>query len=214
MKAWLNRWFGARSFSGSARYWERRYREGGDSGFGSSGALAQFKAEFLNGFVERHAIRSIIEFGCGDGRQLALAQYPAYTGIDVSPAAVALCRTRFEGQPNLRFFTSDDRSYANQYDLALSVDVILHLVEDAVFDAYMRELFAAATRFVIVYSSDFDDPQERSPHVRHRKFTNWTAQNASGWCLTERIGNPFPYDPARPKETTSLADFYVFAPIE
>lgn len=214
MKTLLNRLFGARQFSGSAKYWERRYLEGGTSGSGSVGALAQFKADFLNAFVARHAIRSVIEFGCGDGRQLALARYPAYTGIDVSPAAIALCRTRFEGQQNFRFFTAGERT-ANEhhYDLALSIDVILHLVEDAVFDSYMRGLFAAATRFVIVYSSDFDTEQPGSPHVRHRKFTDWLSRNEPGWRLVERIGNPFPHDPARPNDT-SFADFYVFAPAE
>ncbi|MBV9570099.1 MAG: class I SAM-dependent methyltransferase [Alphaproteobacteria bacterium] len=214
MKALLNRWFGARLFSGSAQYWEQRYLEGGTSGSGSSGALARFKADFLNGFVERHAIHSVVEFGCGDGRQLALARYPAYTGIDVSQAAVALCRKLFEGQQQFRFFTFDDRpGYAGQYDLALSIDVILHLVEDAVFDTYMRELFAAASRFVVVYSSNFDGAQRGSPHVRHRKFTDWIARNVPAWKSIERIDNPFPHEPARPSET-SLADFYVFAPDE
>jgi hypothetical protein len=127
---------------------------------------------------------------------------------------VALCRKLFEGQQQFRFFTSADRpAYASQYDLALSIDVILHLVEDMVFDTYMRELFAAASRFVIIYSSDFDGMQPGSPHVRHRKFTEWIARNAPAWKSIERIGNPFPHNPARPNET-SLADFYVFAPAE
>lgn len=39
-----------------------------------------------NDFVRARGIDSVIEFGCGDGAQLALAEYPAYGGIDVSPA--------------------------------------------------------------------------------------------------------------------------------
>ena len=64
------------SFSGTINYWEDRYRTGHDSGAGSSGRLAAFKAEFLNGLVADHNVSSVIEFGCGDGRQLALAEYP------------------------------------------------------------------------------------------------------------------------------------------
>src|SRR5579859_8234848 len=60
-------------FRGSSTYWEERYRAGGNSGAGSYGRLAEFKAEVLNGFVHSRGIRSVVEFGCGDGAQLALA---------------------------------------------------------------------------------------------------------------------------------------------
>jgi len=81
-------------FEGSATYWDREYRLGRTSGRGSYGLLAQFKAEVLNDFVERNGVRSIIEYGCGDGNQLSLAHYPQYIGIDVSPTAIDNCRRR------------------------------------------------------------------------------------------------------------------------
>ena len=49
-------------FRGSAAYWDARYRAGGNSGAGSYGRLAAFKAEVLNEFVRRRGIRSIVEF--------------------------------------------------------------------------------------------------------------------------------------------------------
>src|SRR6185295_426813 len=91
------------SFRGSQDYWEQRYREGGTSGGGSFGHLAQFKADTLNAFVEKHAVRSVLEFGCGDGRQLELAKYPKYIGLDVSPTAIAECSRRFEGDQTKSF---------------------------------------------------------------------------------------------------------------
>ena len=63
-----------RTFPGTVRYWEERYRNGGHSGDGSSGQLADFKAEVLNGFVKLYNVSSVIEFGCGDGKQLLLAK--------------------------------------------------------------------------------------------------------------------------------------------
>lgn len=74
-------------FGGSREYWEARYSQDGDSGSGSIGRLARFKAEFLNSFVLEHDVGSVIEFGCGDGRQLQLAEYPRYIGLDVSRVA-------------------------------------------------------------------------------------------------------------------------------
>lgn len=195
------------SFRSSVDYWERRYQRGGTSGAGSYNRLAEFKAEFLNLFVEEHHIRSIVEFGCGDGAQLSLARYPDYLGIDVSPTAITMCKKRFANDPSKRFKLADSTPVIG--DLALSLDVIYHLVEDAVFEAYMHALFAAAGRYVIVYSSNLleDVPD---PHVKHRKFTDWIAANCPQWLLAQYTQNPYPYTPTDPN-TTSFADFYVFA---
>src|ERR1700733_9306823 len=83
------------TFRGSARYWERNYARGGTSGEGSYDALAQGKAVFLNEFVRTREIRSVIEFGCGDGNQLSLADYSSYIGLDVSRSAIERCQHRF-----------------------------------------------------------------------------------------------------------------------
>ena len=81
-------------FDGSADYWDRRYRLGSDSGAGSYGRTAVHKAAFLNTFVAEHHVPSVIEFGCGDGHQLSLAEYPRYVGLDVSSEAVRACQAR------------------------------------------------------------------------------------------------------------------------
>lgn len=46
------------SFSGTPQCWEQRYASGGNSGRGSYGQLAAFKADFLNDFVEREHVKS------------------------------------------------------------------------------------------------------------------------------------------------------------
>ena len=90
----------------------------------------------------------MIEFGCGDGNQLSLAEYPSYIGLDVSRTAIGLCQRRFSGDPAKSFFLYDgtcftDRAGVFAADLALSLDVVYHLTEDAVFETYLRHLFAA-----------------------------------------------------------------------
>lgn len=197
-----------RDFS-SAGYWDRRYRKGGNSGPGSYNHLARFKAEVLNRFVRENGIASVIEFGCGDGNQLGLAEYPAYTGFDVSSEAVEICRTRFPADDGRQFFRVSEYD-GRTADLALSLDVVFHLVEDQVFDDYMRRLFGAATRYVIVFSSNQDEPIEPvSEHVRHREFTRWVDRELPGqWVLLDRIRNPYPYN--GDSSTTSFADFYVY----
>jgi SAM-dependent methyltransferase len=196
-------------FSNSSQYWEDRYKVGGNSGAGSYGRLARFKAQVLNDFVIKHEINSVVEYGCGDGAQLELANYSAYTGFDISPQAVTLCRNKFSGRPNYQFFeTKTLLEKEGNFDLAISLDVIYHLIEDDVFDSYMKRLFASSNNFVIIYSNNIDKKFD-APHVRGRKFTLWCDEFAKDWALYQVIENIYPYDPAKSNDT-SHADFYIF----
>jgi hypothetical protein len=158
-------------------------------------------------------VDSVIEFGCGDGAQLRLARYPSYIGLDVSCSVLARCIGSFSDDPTKSFFLYSDACFQDQHqlfcaDLACSLDVIYHLVEDETFDRYMRHLFGAADRFVVVYSSnsEISDP---APHVKHRRFSNWTEKHAHGWKMIRQIKNP--YSPLTGGYESSAADFYIFA---
>lgn len=199
---------GEPEFRGSAEYWERRYKKGGNSGGGSYNQLAQFKADLLNGFVARNGIQSVVEFGSGDGAQLELAEYPTYVGVDISRAAIAATRSLFAGDRTKTFLHSLEVPPDLRADVSLSLDVIYHLVEDAVFVRYMTDLFDAASRFAIIYSSNVDE-RTASPHVRHRRFTDWVASRRPDFTLSEQVPNPFPFDPNNP-DNTSFADFYIY----
>jgi SAM-dependent methyltransferase len=189
----------------SGDYWERRYRAGGHSGAGSCGRLAAFKAGVINGFVADNAIADVLDLGCGDGHLLSLLQVQAYVGVDVSATALAACAARFPGHRFLPLATLDASARA---ELALSVDVIFHLVEDPVFTSYMHALFAHARRFVVIYSSNIDRAWS-SPHVRHRRFTDYVADCRPEWRLLAHLPNRYPFDPERPDET-SFSDFFVY----
>lgn len=124
-------------FPGSEAYWEQRYRTGGNSGAGSYNQLAQFKSEVLNALVAERGIRSVIEYGCGDGNQLRFAKYPRYLGFDVSAEAVRLCQQAFaaDGSKSFKLLSEYSGEIA---ELVMSLDVIYHLIEDDVFEDYMR----------------------------------------------------------------------------
>lgn len=154
-------------FRESSKYWEERYRLGGESGDGSRGANAEYKASVINRFIAQHGVHSLIEFGCGDGVQLEMFNASAYIGVDVSQTVIQQCRTRFSGDAGKRFILNND--YAGECaELSLSLDVIFHLVEDPVYNTYLDRLFAAAERYVLIYSTSADLRDTGVPHVRHR----------------------------------------------
>lgn len=109
----------------------------------------------------------MIEFGCGDGQQLRTLHIPHYVGVDVSPIVLSTCRKEFGDDPSKVFVLLDD--YADQHaELSMSVDVIFHLMEVNTYDDYLARLFAAGTRFVIIYSTSTDLADTGVSHVRHR----------------------------------------------
>ena len=194
----------------SGRYWSRRYAAGGNSGAGSYGRLAQFKADTVNAFVKAQKVASVIEFGCGDGNQLSLAQYPKYLGLDVAPVCIERCRQLFAKDPSKRF--KEVRRYRGERaELALSLDVIYHLAEDKVYHRYMRDLFRSAKRYVVIYSSCQDEISE-AKHVRHRVFMSWVDRHAKDWRLVQTVANPYPlrFDP----KNETFADFYIYKRVD
>lgn len=190
-------------YPGARLYWERRYAAGGDSGPGSAGRLAACKAETVNRFVREQGIGSVVEFGCGDGRQLRLAGYPAYTGLDISESAVERCRSLFASDPSKRFETYHPEDFDPldfQADMALSMEVIFHLTEEDTYNLYMRHLFAAARHWVVIFSSDTADAMEGMfPHFRQRRFSD---DVPPGWSLYGRLPNPH--------SDISVSEFFFF----
>jgi len=202
-----------RIFPGSSNFWIKVYKNGGDSGPGSYGKLANFKAEFLNNFIEKNEIDSIIEFGCGDGNQISLGRYKSYLGFDIAPEAISLCIKKFSNDVSKSFLL-----YQPEYfkpggkiaaDLTLSLDVIYHLVELEKFEVHLRQLFESSNKWVIIYGYDSDNffPE---PYSKPRKFTGWIASQLPEWSLESIVKNKYPLGG---ESTSTWADFYVFKKI-
>lgn len=193
----------------SAQYWQRQYRQGGTSGAGSYGQLADYKASYINNIVDKYHIQDVIEFGCGDGNQASLFDFPRYTGIDVSKLVVRACRQKFADRPDWRFFPTGRPKIA-PHDMAMSLDVIYHLIEDHIYDAYMHDLFANAKRFVLIYASDKDEPT-KNKHVRHRLFSNWVSREQPDWQLLDCPAHPFALVEGKSDKLHSFASFKLYA---
>jgi hypothetical protein len=197
-----------RFFPGSKEYWEERYSRGRTSGVGSYGKFAEFKAEIINAFVKENDINSVIEFGCGDGNQLSLFDFPSYIGLDVSRTSIKLCMERFKTDKTKSFFLYDSEYYKDNHsifkaELTLSLDVIYHLIEYNIFDLYMNHLFSSSDRFVIIYSDDIETKQKY--HEKHRQFSKWIETNLSEWKLINKIKNRYPNE--------SCSDFFIYKKI-
>lgn len=193
-------------------YWNARYARGEGPGSGSTGRLLDYKATQVRRTIQRLGARTVIEWGCGDGALIPaiVAAGVRYTGVDLSPVALALARRRAPPL-TLRLWTWADLPPLPPHDLALSLDVLYHLIDEAMFTDYLTRLFASAPA-VLIYAHDADVAEYRD-HIRYRAFTPWIAAHAPGHVLRESLPNPFAYDPAHPEQgaTTSESQFYFFA---
>jgi SAM-dependent methyltransferase len=192
----------------SKKYWESRYAAGGNSGDGSYGRLAAYKAAFINDFISKNNIRCALEMGCGDGHQLSIINYPQYIGLDVSETIIRQCIKKFSADQSktFRVYNPLQTSFPDNstVDLALSLDVIYHIVELKTYLKYLQDLFNASSSFVIIYSTDFYLAE--TEHVLHRKFTDDVKKLFTDWQLIHHEPNPYPGN----GEQESMAAFYVY----
>ena len=145
--------------------------------------MAEFKAKVLNEFIGKNAISRCIEFGSGDGNQLGLLNIPCYLGLDVAPDAVNLCIEKYRKDLSKSFVLYDPKYFVNnafiKADLTLSMDVILHLIEDEIYLEYMSALFGASTKHVAIFTTATDaQPAKMAPHNKFRDHRPWVRQFA------------------------------------
>lgn len=192
----------------SSKYWESRYASGGTSGSGSYNKLADLKADFINHFIHKYNIRDMVDFGCGDGNQLALFRVPCYFGLDVSETVIRRLGSKYANDTTKSFHLLNNDLQPEHFDLAISLDVLFHLVEYDVFISYLQQLLAASDQYVIIYAFDSDDPKYNAPHFKARKFTEHIRVNFPQWNLMQIGKNKYPY--TGDEQTGSLSDFYVY----
>lgn len=190
----------------SSDYWEKRYLNGGNSGNGSYGRLAHFKAQCINSFISQKNIKSAIEFGVGDGHNLSFYNIEKYFGLDVSMWAIEICQNRYKNDKSKQFSAIgplEVLSITEKFDCALSIDVLYHLVEQNVYETHLRNLFASAKKYVIIYAwdADADESMRLSTHVKPRKFTEYISENFKEWRLIGTKEQIYP---------ESSSDFYFY----
>ena len=195
----------------SSVYWEQRYENGGNSGAGSYGHLAKFKADVINSFIKENEINTIIDYGVGDGNQLKFINLKniTYYGIDVSKTIIDRNKSNNK-LDNVHFIHYVDVCFNNlEGDLVLSLDVIYHLIEEDVYCNYMHNLFLMSKKYVIIYAKDIE--KNHANHVRFRNFTKYIDEHFTQWKLIKFIPNKFPQKIlGMQNNVTSPSDFYIY----
>lgn len=137
-----------------------------------------------------------------------MGEYPEYVGLDVSAQAITRCMQRFSSDRKKAFLLYSPTHFHDPLgvirgDLALSLDVIYHLVEDDLFTLYMHHLFRSSTQYIIIYSSNADNMESSVPWIKHRRYSAWISKHCPEWQLLQHLPNPY-------TSSEVFADFRVF----
>jgi trans-aconitate methyltransferase len=192
----------------SKQYWNNRYLSGGNSGAGSYSHLAKYKSVFLTDFIEANNIKYYLEYGAGDCNNLKItSDYNPdlqIVGLDVSEKAIEMCKEKL---PQHKFFLVDEfeGKIPEEGSLVTSLDVIYHLIEDEIYEDYMKRLTDFDAQYIIIYSPDFDN-DKYAEHVKARKFSD-------NEILTNKyklmLHHPNDYS-SREYEDGSFADWFIY----
>jgi len=190
----------------SLAYWNDRYIKGKTSGRGSFGILADYKISFINKLISDKDIRSVADFGCGDGNQISKLLKIPYFGYDTSSVAIDMCNVKFtnDEQKSFHLLPVHDLPLV---DLAISLDVIFHILTFEEFVSYLQILFRASNRYVLIYSSNFDST--RIKHIKHWNFTTHVNKLFPEWKLS--LHEPNPHNIYQGSVKISFADFYLYS---
>lgn len=157
----------APNFEAERAYWNRRYREGYDSGAGSYGEAMLRKVEWLR---ELQGVRTITEIGCGDfsfgSHLLSKIPHARYRGFDISDVIVQRNRQLYAGDRVSFYGLSGE--LIPPADLVLCVDVLFHIADDDAYAAMLQVLRQSWRKYLAVSAYEYDGI--RQGHVHIRKF--------------------------------------------
>ncbi|MCQ4162764.1 class I SAM-dependent methyltransferase [Roseomonas sp. GC11] len=126
---------------------------GGTSGPGSSPVATLEYRQFLERFIARNNIRSVVDIGCGDWQFSRYIHFgkASYLGVDVVPHLIERNQAAYGGE-KVRFeLAPEDPATLPQADLLLMKDVLQHL-PDAEILHYRRHV-VPRYRFALLTNS-------------------------------------------------------------
>ena len=108
--------------------WGKDVAGKGTSGTGSTLEITQEYRAYVEDFLKRHNVKSVVDAGCGDWRFSRAIDWggASYLGVDIAPDVIAALRNEHEaGQ--IRFQVGDITDELPAADLLISKDVLQHL---------------------------------------------------------------------------------------
>jgi hypothetical protein len=141
----------------NSAFWDERYLRMPElgSGLGSRGEHNEFKARLVGEFLQRHAVKPLVDFGCGDCAMLEHLSPVSYRGVDGSREVIERNRARF---PQHEFFCQQLDRCSVSAPLSLCFDVLIHQHSREAFDAVVDRILSLTAEAGLINGFD-EDPR-------------------------------------------------------
>jgi len=130
-------------------YWEKRYSQGGNSGFGSSGIIRDWKWKIIEAYVP--IIDDVVDVGCGDLQFWQGRDCKKYIGIDISPTIIT---KNTYVKPYWKFICGNAKDYFKniQGEVVLCIDLLYHIRQLQDFIAIVENLVKYTKKWLFIYT--------------------------------------------------------------
>lgn len=145
-------------------YWNQRYLNGGNSGYGSYEDQVQIKLNAI--FKHIKDIKSITDLGCGDFHfsQMVIDHYKCpYLGIDQSSVVI-------EKNSNFPYTFKISETIDMPTELVMCIDVLFHITDEDRYQKTLNNLKESYTKYLVISAFDRNAPNPDNPQIVIRKL--------------------------------------------
>ena len=106
---------------------------------------------------------------------------------------------------NKQFYLCENFVLNDSYDLAISCDVLYHLIDLKIWKNYLSNLFSYSNKYIIIYASNDKD---YGSHCLARNFTEYINKKFPTWKLIKKLKTSKFSDSNN--KNTSISDFFIY----
>ena len=131
--------------------WGRDVAGKGTSGSGSTLEITREYRAYVEDFIRKHRVKSVVDAGCGDWGFSSAIDWggASYLGVDIASDVIAAVRDKHE-KGNIRFQVGDITEELPAADLLISKDVLQHLSNRLVENFVRNNLRKGKYKWVIL----------------------------------------------------------------
>ncbi|WP_026606063.1 class I SAM-dependent methyltransferase [Methylocapsa acidiphila] len=157
------------------------------SGLGSEGLFAERYLRFVQDYIKRHGVETIVDAGCGDfyvGSKLC-DNVKKCVALDASSYIIEINAKRYRDIPQVSFHVADLTAAAlPSGDLILIRQVLQHLTNEQI-ERVLTNLEAGAWRYALI-TEEVSDPQRKPANLDLPTHTIRTRANLGSGVYVDR----------------------------
>jgi SAM-dependent methyltransferase len=133
----------------------------GTSGSGSTLEITREYRAYIENFIKKHAVKSVIDAGCGDWSYSSAMDWgdASYLGVDIASDVIVPVRKKYE-TGKIKFQVGDITEDLPTADLLISKDVLQHLSNDLIRKFIKNNLTKGKYKWVILTNDRSSDNQD------------------------------------------------------